>query len=204
MRDEYRIAVHTEPFEWTYELEQELGALLRDIELSAVSLDDDPSTSEVVFAYAASEEKARWVLEELPQALNRDGVTVNDAHLDRWNPGEQRWQHPSLPVSEALPEPLAMESQLDTCDWEVHVHSPVSGSLRQVRQEVVGAGYLCVGTGGRRLSVLADDSGEAQELVDRIRLELPPGSETEPRRLTRRRRWLLKELIGQTYGPSGS
>lgn len=121
--------------------------------------------------------------------------------LTRWNPGQERWQDPSWPVEpprHAL-EPAWLE--LSELAWEVRLRFPNWFDRRKVELELRDEGHALVSDGWRRLTVGVADEGAARSLA-RDLAKLAPSASIEHRRMSRWRRWLVRQGLSGNYGES--
>jgi hypothetical protein len=116
--------------------------------------------------------------------------------VDRWNPGDEAWQPPGIPVEEPEPPPPdPVEVDLGAAEVEVLLRSPEAlpdDLVERLQRE----GIAVFSLGGRRLWAPAPDAWRGEEIAERLRLEAPSGSAVEVRPLTRWLRWHREQQLG--------
>ena len=122
--------------------------------------------------------------------------------LTRWNPGEERWQSPLLPVESprlALPDEW---SGLDEAAWEVRLRFPHSGESARLHAKLRERGAAVIGSGKRTTIGVADEQ-TARQRAGELRLAAPTAT-IEVRPLSRWRIWLLRQMLVGNYGAGGN
>jgi hypothetical protein len=112
-----------------------------------------------------------------------------------WNPGEERWQSPLLPVEPPRgPLPDAW-SGLDGAAWEIRLRFPHGWEAAQLHTKLIqrDAAVIC---NGKRVTIGIADERTARQRAGELRLAAPTAT-IEVRPLSRWRRWLLHQgLLG--------
>ena len=172
--------------------DEEHGTSLRE-RLRAVDLDDlarerlGPGVMVTrdgpnLFVYAASEGPAQEAERVVRDLVREDGLTA-DFRVTRWHPIEEEWKDAAVPLPATPAEQDAEYAARETAeageaeregtfDWYVVAHLPGRGAAEALEDELRADGlaphrrwrYVTVG-------VLTEEL--AQELVERLRAELP-------------------------------
>lgn len=135
-----------------------------------------------VFLYAGTEVAAREAERIARDALSRHHLQAGFA-IHRWHPLEERWEDTEvvMPQTEAerqaehqrlLDDETAESSAVGVADWEVRAEFPSRREAVALADKLRMEGRTVV----RRwnfLAVAAANSGDAQELADQIRREVP-------------------------------
>lgn len=130
----------------------------------------------------------------------KEGVTVQTT-VTRWNPGEERWQDPKLPI-EPMDEPLDPEwIAVGELGWEVRVKAQARKDARMIENDLRAKGRPLFVDGLRRITVGVSDEHGARALAEEIRWADPLAA-IQVRPLSRWRRWRIQEVLGG-YGISG-
>ena len=141
---------------------------------------------EVIFLYTDSYEAALHA-RELAQELMDERAIEGTLTIWRWHPLEEHWEDAKRPLPSTEGERAAEHARLIAeedaeswragyPEWEVRVtlptHQEASALARTLQEE-----GLAVQRHWRHLLVGAEDEDRAQELVQRLRSEAPPGGE---------------------------
>jgi hypothetical protein len=194
MEDEWRVTAHLPT-----------AAKLEEIVLpedAEVTTHEGWKTS-AIRVYTAHERSAEAAREAIEMFAAGHELSAPPPLVERWNPGAREWQDPALRVEPAEPpEPRADEVDFDSLNYEIRAHLPEPLPAR-IEARLTREGIAVFPRGRRRLWVGARDLGEAQELVDHLRLELPIGTSVDLRPLTWFRRWRIKEVVLGNYASGG-
>jgi hypothetical protein len=120
----------------------------------------------------------------------------------RWNPADERWQSPLLPV-EPPRRPLPDEwSGLDEAAWEVRLRFPHAWEAAQLLTKLLerDAAAIC---NGKRVTIGVADERTARQRVGELRLAAPTAT-IEVRPLSRWRIWLLRQKLLGNYADGSS
>jgi hypothetical protein len=115
----------------------------------------------------------------------------------RWNPADERWQSPLLPVEPPRgPLPDAW-SGLDEAAWEVRLRFPHGWEAAQLHTKLLerDAAVVC---NGKRLTIGIVDERTARQRAGELRLAAPTAT-IEIRPLSRWRLWLLRQKLLGNY-----
>jgi hypothetical protein len=155
-----------------------------------------------IAVYAFTEEAARRAENTLIGVLRRFGRNA-DTQLTRWNPGRERWQDPALAI-DPTPTPLTPDwNELGELAWEVRVKLEERGEARALEQDLRGQGRPTRSDGRTRFMVGAADQSTAAAIAEQIMLRAP-FAKIEVRRLSRFRRWLIRQsVLGNYASPAG-
>jgi hypothetical protein len=154
-----------------------------------------------LLVYAPSEETIREAERVIGRRLEQRGLTTHSA-LTRWNPGEERWQDPDLPVEPSTQMIGPEWAALGELGWEVRVRSQDGREARRLAAELSESGHPTVTGLGNRITVGVADRAAATALAENIKLEAPT-ARIETRPLSRWRRWLIRQRILGNYGAGG-
>jgi hypothetical protein len=123
--------------------------------------------------------------------------------VTRWNPADEKWQSPLLPVEPPRgPLPDAW-SDLDEAAWEIRLRFPHGWEAAQLHAKLLArdAAVIC---NGKRLTIGVADERTARQRAAELRLAAPTAT-MEVRPLSRWRVWLLRQkLLGNYAGGDGS
>ena len=123
--------------------------------------------------------------------------------LTRWNPADEQWQSPLLPVEPPRgPLPDAW-SGLDEAAWEVRLRFPHGWEAAQLHTKLLArdAAVIC---NGKRLTIGIADERTARQRAGELRLAAPTAT-IEVRPVSRWRLWLLRhKLLGNYASGYGS
>ena len=117
--------------------------------------------------------------------------------LTRWNPADEQWQSPLLPVEPPRgPLPDAW-SGLDEAAWEVRLRFPHGWEAAQLHTKLLArdAAVIC---NGKRLTIGIADERTARQRAGELRLAAPTAT-IEVRPLSRWRLWLLRQQLLGNY-----
>ncbi|HKG09764.1 MAG TPA: hypothetical protein VKB07_04275 [Gaiellaceae bacterium] len=118
-----------------------------------------------LFLYASDEEAAREAERVVRELLDAERLTAS-VRITRWDPVAEEWVAPDAP-SPAGEHPY---------EWEVHVDLPGRNEARELEGRL-NAEDLPVHRLWRWVTVDAHTAEEANEIADRLRDELPDGTE---------------------------
>ena len=149
-----------------------------------------------IFAYPDTDRDALAAQQTLERFFARRAVPVQTV-VERWNPGSDEWVDPWLPV-EAPDEP-PREFDIAAFRWEVHTNVRSRERATQLAAALRRDGLPALAT-GNRLSVLAIEEEQAGELADRVRIEAGVPTGVSVRRVSRLRRWWLRQRWYGNYG----
>lgn len=170
------------------------GATPEDVDVH--SRDEDE-----VMTYTYSEEEMREAEAELESIL-ADEAVPSESTLSRWNPGGECWQDPRLPVSPSHRRIEPGWIELGELGWEVRLKTQGSHDARKIEEQLREDGRPVYSDGGKRVTVGVSDEEEASRLVDQLRLAAPL-AQIQKRRLTRFRRWLIRQALLGNYASNG-
>jgi hypothetical protein len=154
-----------------------------------------------IAVYAFTERAVRHAENVLLSILAEKGLKAQTA-LTRWNPGLERWQDPTLPV-ERSPSPPELEwLELGELAWEVRVALESRADARRIEERFRDEGHPTRNDGRKRFAVGVADQTAAASVADRITL-LAPFARIEVRRLSRFRRWLIRQGMAGNYAEGG-
>ena len=151
--------------------------------------------------YAFSEPVIRKAGDAVERGLGRFGIAFA-SELRRWNPGEERWQDPRLPVA---PPSRRLDREwldLDELGWEVRLRLDGRRETTELAETLREEGMPTITDGWKRLTVGAADEQAARSLADDLRLR-SPFSRIEVRPLSRWRRWLIHHGLVGGYADGG-
>ena len=152
--------------------------------------------------YAYSEPVIRKAGDTVERGLGRLGIAFT-SELRRWNPGEERWQDPRLPVAPAS-RPLGPEwLDLDDLGWEVRLRLEGRRQTAELAETLREEGLPTITDGWKRLTVGVADERAARSLGDDLRLR-SPFARIEVRPLSRWRRWLIRHGLVGGYADGGA
>jgi hypothetical protein len=179
-QDEWRVEVDLSDEEHGYTLGERLRAHDLDDEARKrlgrrVVVTRDGSR---LYLYAADETSAREAERVARELLDADRLS-GSITVTRWHPVEEEWTDASVPLpsSDADEEAeLARKEASRRDEWEVHVELPSRDEAGALAQRLDEEG-LPVHRLWRRVTVDAPSSERADELVERLRGELPAGVE---------------------------
>jgi hypothetical protein len=124
--------------------------------------------------------------------------------LTRWNPADERWQSPLLPVEPPRGPLPGAWSRLDEAAWEVRLRFPHGVQAAQLHTKLLerDAAVVC---NGKRLTIGIADERTARQRAGELRLAAPDAT-IEIRPLSRWRLWLLRQQLLGNYagGAAGS
>jgi hypothetical protein len=148
-----------------------------------------------VYAYAGNRAQAahmRVLLERASVGLGQE------PHVERWNPATSEWQDPDLPIGPPPREEAEPYVDLDRLQWEVRLKAASFWDVRRVHDSLQPHTPR-LHVGWKRLSVGARTQRQAHVLAERLKRRAGAGAVVEVRRLTRRRRWLLRQGLWGNY-----
>jgi hypothetical protein len=159
----------------------------------AVGGGEDPG---VIFLYATTSDAVHEAQGVVKEILHRHGLEA-DYSVDRWHPIEERWESEQIPLPSTEAEKAVEHKRLE--EDEVAESELLGGALWEVRVELDSRQDAAAFAErleaerdsllpGRRTSVIrrwkyliigADNEDQANEIVGRIRGELPSGATVE-------------------------
>jgi hypothetical protein len=173
-QDEWRVEIDLDDEEHGYTLGERLRSQDLDDEARErlgrrVIVTRDGSK---VFLYATDEAGAREAERVARELLEADRLTAR-VTVTRWDPDAEEW----IPVGGSEPgSGDARRSRPHPFEWEVDVNLPSREAASELEQRLKAEG-LPVHRLWRRVTVDARTAGEAEELAERLRAELPAGTE---------------------------
>jgi len=188
MSDDWRLQIVLDDRGMARKLADSLGAgelehELRDgyAERVIVSLDERE-----VFAYAGSRAQAEHAQASIGELCRVRGWRVDEQRLERWHPVAEAWEDPDTPLpadeqdlDQERAELIADEREESAAEgypgWEVRVECDSHHDTIALSERLEAEGLRHVRR-WRYLLLGATDERSANELADRIRAELPPGS----------------------------
>jgi hypothetical protein len=186
--DEFRVEVELDDEEHGYSIRERLRALDVDNEVrdrlgSMVVVTRNGSK---LFLYAGADAHAREAERVVRRLVEADGLTAEFA-VTRWHPVEESWKDASMPLPATREEEKAeyeareaaevREAELEgTYDWHVVIHAPRRDDA-VVLAERLAADGLPVRRRWRYLIADVVSEEDAQELADRLRSEVPDGTD---------------------------
>jgi hypothetical protein len=184
MSEEFRVEVELDDAEHGYSLGERLRALdlddaARERLGSGVLVTRDGSR---LFLYTSTEPEAREAERAVRELAEADDLTAEIA-VTRWHDVEEDWKDASLPLPATEAEENAAEAAREAAevaeaaregvyDWSVVVHAPSRGAAAALAGDLAAEG-LAVTRRWRYVVVGVPTEERAQELVDRLRAELP-------------------------------
>jgi hypothetical protein len=188
VNDEFRVEVELDDDAHGYSLGERLRALDLDDEARKrlgrrVLVTRDGSR---LFLYAATEEDAREAAEVVRKLVEADGLTAEIA-VTRWHPIEEAWKDASLPLPrtpgeeeveyEAREAAELREAEIEgEYDWNVVVRLPGREAAGELAHRLAAEG-LDAERRWRYVVTGVPTQERAEELVDRLRTELPPDAD---------------------------
>jgi hypothetical protein len=118
-----------------------------------------------LFLYASSEEAAREAERVARELLETERLT-GSIRIRSWDPGAEEWRGPETTVGEGA----------HPYEWEVHIDLPGRNEARELAARLEGEG-LPAHRLWRWVTVDARTTDDANEIADRLREELPDGTE---------------------------
>jgi hypothetical protein len=118
--------------------------------------------------------------------------------LRRWNPGEERWQSPFLPVDpprQGLPDSW---SALDEAAWEIRLRFEHDWERLQLETKLRDRDAAVISDRSKRLMIAVATEELARQRAAELRLAART-AEIEVRPLSRWRRWLLHQKLVGNY-----
>jgi hypothetical protein len=186
--DEFRVEVELDDEEHGYSIGERLRALDVDDEVrqrlgSMVMVTRNGSK---LFLYAEADAQAREAERVVRGLVRADGLTAEIA-VTRWHPVEESWKDASMPLPATREEEKAeyaareaaevREAEVEgTCDWHVVIHLPRRDDAVVLSERLAAEG-LPVRRRWRYLIADVVSEEDAQELADRLRSELPDGTD---------------------------
>lgn len=146
--------------------------------------------------YADSHDAIEQAEQVVAERLKSHRVRA-DVGLTRWNPGEERWHSPYLPVTPPrapLPDSWA---NVDEMAWEVRLRFEHDWEADRLLDDLLEKGAAAVG-GWKRCLVAVEDETTARQRAGELRLSAPT-AEIEVRPLSRWRRWMIRQKIVGSY-----
>lgn len=184
MDDGYRVEVELDDEEHGYSIGERLRALDLDDKArerlgDAVMVSRDGPR---LFLYAATEEQAREAETIVRDLAELDRLTAQ-LRVTRWHPIEEEWKDVSIPLPVTPEEEeaeyaareaaeLAEAKREGEYDWHVVVHLPGRGAAGELARRLRAEG-LAATRRWRYVVVGLPTEERAQDLVDRLRSELP-------------------------------
>jgi hypothetical protein len=154
-----------------------------------------------VAVYAYSEPAVREAGTTVERGLDRLGIPFT-SELKRWNPGEERWQDPRLPVAPPSRRLGPEWLDLDDLGWEVRLRLDGRRATAELAESLREEGLPTITDGWKRLTVGAADEEAARSLADDLRLR-SPFARIDVRPLSRWRRWLIRHGLVGGYADGG-
>jgi len=188
MAEEYRVEVELEDPEHGYSTGERIRALDLDDDArerlgSKVMVTRDESR---LFLYATSEAQAREAERVVRDLVAADELTA-EIRVTRWHPLAEVWKDSSIPLPASSEEEAAelaareaaeaREAEIEgDFDWHVVVHAPGRGDAIDLADRLAAEG-LPVRRRWRYVAVGVLTEARAEELVGRLKSELPEGSD---------------------------
>ncbi len=169
-QDEWRVEINLDDEEHGYTLRERLRAHDLDGEARerlgrrVIVTRDGPK----VFLYATDAESAREAERVASELLDADRITA-EVTVTRWVADAEEW----IPVTGAGD---SGEARAHPFDWEIHANLPSREAATELEHRLRAEG-LPSHRIWRRVTVDARTAGEADECAERLRAELPPGTE---------------------------
>jgi hypothetical protein len=116
-----------------------------------------------LFLYTSDEEAAREA-ERVARALLEAERLTGSVRITRWNSSSEEWLGPETPAGD------------HPYEWEVHIDLPGRNEARELAARLGGEG-LPAHRLWRWVTVDARTADDANEIADRLRQELPAGTE---------------------------
>lgn len=172
-RDDYRIRIEVGDEEAEtllerlgLELNDDAAELARELERRRLVVSRD---GDEVFVYAATYAEAERARSVIQAVLHDLGLAARTAPVERWLPGEERWDNE--PAQETWEEE---ELEHGHAPWEVRVRAGSRGAAHALEEQLESEGYrvvrlfdhLVIGTRSRE---------EAETLAARVHGEVEPG-----------------------------
>lgn len=151
-----------------------------------------------ILVYAFDESDIRAAEAELRRVFAREAIPV-ETTLTRWNPGNERWQDPVLPI-EPPRKPIAPEwVDLGELAYELRIKFQSVAERRALERQLRQEGRPHTSDGWKGLIVGVANETEAQQLAEELRPQVPL-AEMRVRPLSRFRRWLIRQAVRGNYG----
>lgn len=188
MEDEFRVEIELDDEQGGYSIRERLRALdlnddARERLGRGVMVTRDGSR---LFLYTADVAAAREA-ERVTRALLEENALSAEVRVTRWHPAEESWKDVSVSLPSTAEEVAAEEAAREAAetaeaaregvwDWHVVVHLPDRGAAVELARRLSADG-LDVGRRWRFVVVGLPTEERAQELLERLRSELPAGAD---------------------------
>jgi len=178
-----------------------LGVVDQLLAITPADVDVHTRGRDEIMIYAFTKAELRSAEQALASIAESEGVTVQTT-LTRWNPAEEQWQDPELPI-EPMEVPLDPEwIAVGELGWEVRVKAQARKNARRIEKDLRAKGRPLFIDGLRRITVGVADEHEARQLAEEIRWADPLAA-IQVRPLSRWRRWRIREAVLGGYAASG-
>jgi hypothetical protein len=179
------------------------GVVDQLLAITPADVDVHPRGRDEIMIYAFTKAELRSAEQALARIAEREGVSLQTS-LTRWNPAEEQWQDPELPI-EPMEVPLDPEwIAVGELGWEVRVKAQARKDARRVESYLRTKGRPLFMDGLRRITVGVADEHDARQLAEEIRWTDPLAA-IQVRPLSRWRRWRIREAVlgGYAAGDTG-